>query len=186
MPQLDGRIPIHTVEREYAPRARVAGKRGLHKRAPRELRDDTRPEVITAAVSLRHTDDPSNGKSIPEKTGRPAADAAATMPTNNKELGDIEVLGIVGRWRTTRDQCETDDPNATTYEKGEPALGFRPIERKFLVAEAPVGSQLQDQSLTEVVGVQLQEIRQYRRIARRRDIKNNLMRFIHLNLSRYQ
>ena len=103
MPQLDARTPIHTVEREYAPRVRAAGKCRFNKRAPRELCDNTPPEVITAAVSLRHTDDPSNSKSIPEKEGCPPAHPGVTMPTEDEELGDIEIIGIVGYRRTTRD-----------------------------------------------------------------------------------
>jgi hypothetical protein len=134
---------------------RAAGESCLRMHAARVLSDDTCPELTTDAVSLRHTDDPTNGKSIPENKRGPSTYAAATVPTNDKELGDIEVIGIIGGRRATRNQCEADDPRTEAHEKGEPPLRFRPVEGKFLVSEASIGSQLQVESITEIVRVQL-------------------------------
>ena len=93
---LDDPTPIHTVEREYAPRVRSAGTRGLRQRAARVRGDDARPEPTGTVVSLGNAHDPTTRKTIPEKEGRPTAHPGATVPADDEELGDIEVSGIVG------------------------------------------------------------------------------------------
>ena len=82
------------------------------------------------------------------------------MPTSHKELSYVEDIGIIGRWRTSRDQRESDNLNATPNEKWEAALGLRPVQRQFLVSKTAVGAQLKSENCTQIVGVQLQEIGQ--------------------------
>jgi hypothetical protein len=62
-----------------------------------------RPEPKTLLVSLCDADNPTSGKSIPEQEGGSTTHPGATVPTEDEELGDIEIIGIVGRRRTTRD-----------------------------------------------------------------------------------
>src|SRR6476661_8225361 len=83
---------IHAVEREHTPRVWSAGTRGLRQRVARVFSDDPRPEATTAVVPLRHTHDPATRKSLPEKKGRAAAHARATMVTHDEELRDVEVV----------------------------------------------------------------------------------------------
>lgn len=87
--RLRAHTPFRAIECEHAPRVGTAEPRILHRRTARVLSYDIRPELKILLVSLRHADNPTNGKSIPEKKGCPAADAGATMPANNKDLGDI-------------------------------------------------------------------------------------------------
>jgi hypothetical protein len=82
------------------------------------------PEPKTLLVSLRHADNPTSDKSIPEKEGCSPAHPGVTMPTEDEELGNIESIGIVGFRRTTRDQRKAGEPSSGTNEKGKPVLGF--------------------------------------------------------------
>jgi hypothetical protein len=80
--------------------------------------------VKTLLVSLRYADNPTSGKSIPEKEGCSPAHPGATMATEDEELGHIEVIGIAGLRRATRDEREAGEPGFNTNEKGKPILGL--------------------------------------------------------------
>jgi len=76
------------------------------------------------------------------------------VTTNNEELGDIENVRIVRRRRTACDQQEPRDSSTNSDEKGKPELRIRPVERKLVVTEAPIGPQLYaGEHLTEIVKI---------------------------------
>jgi hypothetical protein len=105
----------------------VGGKlyaRGLHRRGARVRGDDICPEPKTLLVALRHADSPASRKSIPEKEGCSATHPGAAVSTEDEELGDIEIVVIVGRRRTTRDQRKAGEPSPGTNEKGKAVLGL--------------------------------------------------------------
>jgi hypothetical protein len=120
-------------------------------------------------ISLRHAHDPASGKPIPEEERRLAADALAAVPTKDEELRHVEVLGIIGTWRASRSQRKTNDPGAVANEKRKPAFRLRPVERKLIVFEEPIGAQLETKSLTEIVRIQLQKVGEYPRVRRSRE-----------------
>jgi len=128
-----GGLLVLRIERKHAPRVGTAGARGLHRRAARVLGYDSCPEPKTLQVSLRHADNPTTDKSIPEKERCLPAHPRVTMPTQDEELGDIEIIGIVGCRGTTRDQRKAGEPGSVTNEKGKPVFGLRPIEGEFFV-----------------------------------------------------
>jgi hypothetical protein len=75
---------------------RVPGTQGLCSHTVRVFGDDIAPETTATIVSLGHPDDPTYSKPIPEQKGRLTAHSRATIAPNYKELGDVEVLWILG------------------------------------------------------------------------------------------
>jgi hypothetical protein len=117
----------------------------------------------------------------PNEESRAAGHPGATVATNDEELCDIEHVRIVRRWRTTCGQHEPCDSSAISDEKREPAFRLGPVERKLVVAEASIGTQLYEREcLTEIVNVQLEKIRQQRGITRRSHIENDFLRICHV------
>jgi hypothetical protein len=96
-------MPIRAIEREHAPRVGTAGAHGLYRRTVGVLGYDIYPEPKTLLVSLRHADNPTSGKSIPEKEGCAPTYPGATMPTEDEKLGDIESIAIAGCRRAASD-----------------------------------------------------------------------------------
>lgn len=128
--------------RKHSPRVGIARTSGFRHCTAGVFGNDPRPELDAAVVALRHSNYPTNGKSIPEKEGRPASHSGMAVPAQDEELRDIEVRGIVGRRRTSCDECKTDNSFPAANEKWKPTIRLRPIEWELVVAEAPISAQL--------------------------------------------
>ena len=114
--------PSRTLKRKHAPGVQATRTLGLCSSAPRVLGDNGRPEGKSTCVSLGNANDPPAGKAIPNQERRSAGHPGATVTTNNEELGDIENVRIVRRWRTVCDQHEPCDLSAISDEKGKPVF----------------------------------------------------------------
>jgi len=123
--------------------------------------DSIRPEPNRTWVPFENADDPPTRELRPQKSGCLPSHASSAVAAKDEELGDIEDIRVVGRWRTARDQHESRDSGLAVNEKWEPALWLRPIELKGPVAEAAIGAELDvGEHRTEVVDVQLEKIGQ--------------------------
>ena len=80
----------------------TAGAHGLYRRTVGVFGYRFYPEPKTLLVSLRHSDGPTSGQSIPEKEGRASAYPVATMPAEDEKLGDIAIIAIAGCRRPAR------------------------------------------------------------------------------------
>jgi hypothetical protein len=114
-------------ELKYAPYPLTARTFGLKKLAVRKFRNHARPELTTMMVILGHADNPPRGKETPQQKRCLPTYAAATIPTNDEELSNIEYVGVIGRWGSTRDQCESGKPVTASDQEREPPIGLRPI-----------------------------------------------------------
>src|SRR5262249_46693967 len=68
------------------------------------------------------------------------------------------------------------DPLARPNQVGEALVGFGPVERQLLVAEASVGSDFDGKDLAHVVQVVLEKIAEQRRVGRPRRYKDDFVR----------
>jgi hypothetical protein len=82
--------------------------------------------------------DPATRQTVPEQARCLTTHTHATVSAQDEELLQVEIVGILGRGRSTHRQREADDPRTTADQEREAAPRLLPVERQPIVPEASV------------------------------------------------
>ena len=102
----NGRLGVGASEGEHPPAVRVSVALALRERATRILINGGAPKGKASAVGLRDAYNPLPRESVPEEKRGLTPNSGSTVVSENKELRDIEMLGIIGDRRPTGDESE--------------------------------------------------------------------------------
>src|SRR4029077_18948484 len=91
------------------------------------------------------------------------SNAPSAISAQNKELSQIPCILISGDWRPFFHQSESCQFVIDSDEKRVPA-GFAPIKGKSVISKLSVRPDLDVEKLAEIVGIELKQVRQDRRL----------------------
>src|SRR5213083_2930437 len=120
--------------------------------------DGARPKVFCRNIRLHYAHFPHSRKSFPKVTRDVSSNSAPPIAAKNKEFGHIPDIRRVTDFRPFLHQDEPCQFAVYPDKKRMPA-GLAPIERKVLVDKPPIGTDVRFEELTEIVSVQLKQIR---------------------------
>ena len=126
-----------------------------------------RPARLASATRTTH----SPGSSFHSKTAARRPTPRAAVGAQDKELGQVELLGMGCRRRAPGHQGKARDPVTISNQKRPVRVGLRPVARQPVVSEATLAVDLDREDLAHVVQVELQQVEQDRRAVPRRKLE---------------